>query len=659
MNDRFRLILLSFVMLFVELALIRWAGEDVLYLSYFSNFVLLGSFLGIGIGFLRARSRLNLFPYAPLALAALVAFVRFFPVKIRSSGSELLFFGVVQRSGPPRYVVLAVVFVAVTAAMAFVGEGVARAFANFRPLDAYRLDLIGGVAGIVVFSALSFLDSRPFVWGVVVAAALAALYLPNLRVLQVAGLIALVVILAAESFATGTSWSPYYKIDVKQDPNLHAPIVSVNGVPHQAILPLSQHVPIIYSRVYDRVTEPNLADVLIIGAGTGNDVALALARGAKRIDAVEIDPRLYRIGKELHPDHPYANPRVHIHIDDGRAFLQRTNRHYDLILFALPDSITLVAGQSSLRLESYLFTKQALATARDHLKPDGAFGMYNYYEQRWLIDRYAGTLNGVYGRPPCIDDQGGVGFHLAFLEDAKTATALHCAHTWVTQTTPVPPPATDDHPFPYLRTNTIPGFYLATIGLILLASIVMVRVAAGPLRPMARYTDLFFMGAAFLLLETMYIVRFALFFGTTWFVNALAFGGVLLSVLAAVEVSQHVTFRRPASLYAVLVAFLAVAYMVPPSWVLSLAVPVRALVAVALAFAPIFMANLVFAQRFKDVSSSTAAFAANLLGAMVGGILEYGSLIFGYRALLLAVGVLYACAFAFGYRYLHQPAATT
>src|SRR3954464_12998215 len=105
MNDRLRLLLLSFDMLFVELALIRWAGSNVLYLSYFSNFVLLGSFLGIGIGFLRARSSHDLFPYAPLALAALVAFVRFFPVSIRSSGSELLFFGIVQRSGPPRYVV--------------------------------------------------------------------------------------------------------------------------------------------------------------------------------------------------------------------------------------------------------------------------------------------------------------------------------------------------------------------------------------------------------------------------------------------------------------------------------------------------------------------------------------------------------------------------
>jgi hypothetical protein len=174
---------------------------------------------------------------------------------------------------------------------------------------------------------------------------------------------------------------------------------------------------------------------------------------------------------------------------------------------------------------------------------------------------------------------------------------------------------------------------------------------------MARYTDLFFMGAAFLLLETMYVVRFALFFGTTWFVNALVFAGVLLSVLMAVEVSRHVTFRRPVYLYLVLVAFLAIAFVVPPSWVLSLAVPLRLFVAVALAFAPIFLANLVFTQRFKDVSSSTVAFAANLLGAMVGGVLEYASLLVGYRALLIVVGGLYGCAFAFGRQHLRQGAA--
>src|SRR5438309_11105736 len=92
-SPRLRLVALSFLLLFLELALIRWTGSNVLYLSYFSNFVLLGSFLGIGVGFLRARSRKNLFPFAPVLLAALVAFVLAFPVEIDRSGSSLLYFG--------------------------------------------------------------------------------------------------------------------------------------------------------------------------------------------------------------------------------------------------------------------------------------------------------------------------------------------------------------------------------------------------------------------------------------------------------------------------------------------------------------------------------------------------------------------------------------
>ncbi len=67
--------------------------------------------------------------------------------------------------------------------------------------------------------------------------------------------------------------------------------------------------------------------------------------------------------------------------------------------------------------------------------------------------------------------------------------------------------------------------------------------------------------------------------------------------------------------------------------------------AVGIAFAPVFLANLVFAQRFRDVGSSTVAFGANLLGAMVGGVLEYTALVTGYRALLAVVFGLYLLAF--------------
>ena len=58
-----------------------------------------------------------------------------------------------------------------------------------------------------------------------------------------------------------------------------------------------------------------------------------------------------------------------------------------------------------------------------------------------------------------------------------------------------------------------------------------------------------------------------------------------------------------------------------------------------------------FAERFRAVGSSTIAFGANLLGAMVGGTLEYCSLIVGYRALLPLVAVLYALAFIFGWKH--------
>ncbi len=178
------------------------------------------------------------------------------------------------------------------------------------------------------------------------------------------------------------------------------------------------------------------------------------------------------------------------------------------------------------------------------------------------------------------------------------------------------------------------------------ASLLLIRLAGGRFRSMVRYVDLAFMGAAFLLLETKNVVQFALLFGTTWFVNSLVFAGVLLSVYLAVELARHVRLPEPRRLYPVLLAMLAVAWLVPPEALLSLSTVPRFLAAVSLAFAPIFMANLVFAQRFREVASTTTAFAANLLGAIVGGMIEYVSLITGYRFLLIVVGVLYAFAFA-------------
>jgi hypothetical protein len=645
-----RLFVLSFLMLFVELALIRWSGALVIYLSYFSNFVLLGSFLGIGVGFLRARARVNLFPFAPVALALLILYVRVFPVEvIRTGNTGIIFFGYgkFHASGPPTWVTLPIVFLAVAVVMAMIAEGVARTFITFRPLDAYRLDIIGSIAGIAVFSLLSFLDAKPVVWAFIVAVVMLLLYGTRAGLLQVAAAVAVVMLLWSQSLSSGDIWSPYYRISVQAGgPGRYS--VNVNGIPHQNIIPARQ-LQKVYSQPYLDAPGNPLGTVLIIGAGTGDDVANALRHGAKHIDAVEIDPQLYQLGVRLNPDHPYRDRRVSVHINDGRAFLERTRTTYDMILFALPDSLTLVAGQSSLRLESYLFTLEAVQAAKAHLKPgDGLFAMYNYYRTPWLRDRLANTLELAFGHPPCVDNEG---FSLSMISDTINPSALHCGTVWH-RPADVVRPATDDHPFVYLQGDSVPWLYRITLGLILLASILLVRPAAGPYRRMRGYIDLFFMGAAFMLLETKNIVQFALLFGTTWFVNALVTAGVLIAVFAAVEVSRHVVIRRPALLYAALLAALIAAWAVPPSSLLSLSPLPRFLVAVIIAFAPVFLANMVFAQRFRDTADSGTAFGANLLGAMVGGVLEYASLIVGYRWLLVFVALLYGLAFLTGRRHL-------
>ena len=75
-------------MLFLELALIRWLGANVVHLSYFSNFVLLGSFLGIGIGFLVAEELVAAPPSSPPLLAALVVVRADLPRGIHASGQR-------------------------------------------------------------------------------------------------------------------------------------------------------------------------------------------------------------------------------------------------------------------------------------------------------------------------------------------------------------------------------------------------------------------------------------------------------------------------------------------------------------------------------------------------------------------------------------------
>ncbi len=647
-----RLVLLSFLMLFVELGLIRWSGAYVVYLSFFTNFVLLASFLGVGVGFLRARADGDLFRHVPWLLATFVLFLAVFPVQGGRVAGRLQFVGAFGWPALPKWLSLGIVFLLAFLLMAAIAEGVGRLFVRFEPLEAYRWDILGSILGIGAFSALAFLHASPLVWGAIAA----VIYLtvgPRARLTQVVSFGVAVVVLGILSFAPNTQWSPYYRVTTLASTADDSIGIRVNGRPHQRIMPLAvmEETQTHRFEPYEHAPENPLTDVLIIGAGSGNDVTIALAQGAAHVDAVEIDPLLYRLGRDHHPDHPYQDPRVTVHIEDGRSFLHDTERRYDLVLYAIPDSLTVLAGQSSLRLESYLLTREAMQEVHEHLKPGGVVSMYHYYLPV-VVDRYADALTRTFGDPPCLELSEGVGpRRRTVLTASMRPEDLVCDRRWERPAT-LPAPVTDDHPFAYLVGHGIPAFYLATLLAIVLGSLVAVRVTAGPFGQMRPYVDLFFMGAAFLLLETSNVVRFALLFGTTWFVNALVFAGILVSVYLAIEVARRVRFRHPAWLYVPLFVSVSIAWAVPPEALLGLDFVPRFAAAVALGFTPVFIANLVFADRFRDVGASGIAFGTNLLGAIVGGVLEYGALVVGYRALLIVVAAVYGLAFVTGRSHL-------
>ena len=640
-----RLILGSALMLFLELALIRWLGANVVHLSYFSNFVLLGSFLGIGLGFLIAKHSWSILPAAPVILALLVIFTYLEPVTIDRAGDQIIYFTSLSTTGPPAWLVLPLIFILVAACLAGPAEVVGRCFGHLRPLTAYRWDLVGSLVGIGLFTLMSFLRAPSVVWGIVVTVAFVTLIGKWQRYLAGAAGLAMVAALLVETLSPGVSWSPYYKIHTEDRVVADVPLtdISVNGVPHQIMRSASQRLleEPQYGFPYERSPENSLDNVLIIGAGSGSDVAIALSKGAKHIDAVDIDPRIMEIGLEKNPDHPYDDPRVTRHVNDGRAFLETTDTKYDLILFALPDSLALVTGASQIRLESFLFTEQALTAAKEHLTPDGSFSMYNYYREDWLIDRLAGTAAAAFGHTPCVDLPGG---GQAVVTAALNEDNQVCGTAYVPAGNVIAP-ATDDRPFLYFEGGSIPALYLWTLAGILLISLISVRALGGPFRKMRPYADLFFMGAAFLLLETKNIATFALLFGTTWVVNALVFGGVLLIVLAAVETTRR--FRTPPLpvVFGGIAVSLAVCYFVEPDWLLTLPFIPRLFVAILLAFVPIYLANVAFSKRFGASDDSKSAFGLNLLGAMLGGCLEYLALLTGYRNLLLIVAALYLFAF--------------
>lgn len=424
-RPRLDLFLISFLILFLELACIRWFGSMVIYLSFFTNLVLMAAFLGMSVGCMAARTRRALvesvLPLMLLAVTlscvALGGYVYLarglgrLQINVGSASSpQEVFFGTNQSWANSQSVfvvpidVFAVVFFLLNALM-FVGLGqvMGRAFDSLpNRVAAYTINILGSLTGIVVFGMMSQFRTPPILWFGIGIGVL-AWFVTRTR-LQVICAVAVLTVIGTMAYLEGTQrityWSPYYKI-------YYNPLkgsLNTNNMGHQAMVPVGKvggayMLPHLLNR---DAGGPPFEDVMIIGAGSGNDVAGALAADAGHIDAVEIEPVLNEIGRRDHPNQPYSDPRVTIHLDDGRSFVRNTDKKYDLIIYALVDSLVLHSGYSSLRLESFLFTKQAFEEIKARLKPDGIFVMYNWYRQSWIVGRLDKMAEEVFGAPPVV-----------------------------------------------------------------------------------------------------------------------------------------------------------------------------------------------------------------------------------------------------------------
>ena len=664
----FRVFLASFLVLFLEVALIRWMPAHVRLLSYFSNFILLASFLGIGIGCLLAPSRIRLFTWFPLIQTAVVAVVYFFKLEVAVPSSGDIFFS----SGTPQKQVLVettlllpVLFVIVATLFSTVAQRMAREMAALPPLRAYTINILGSLAGVVAFAVMSWRELSPIWWfGVAFAAvfvlanldqertrrqhALAAFYFVGLLTFSL-GLV--------HQLSGGAIWSPYYKITV-----LHRDaetIVEVNNIFHQSMAPVDQKE---YFYQWPYMAFGNtFKNVLILGAGSGTDVAAALRHGVEHVDAVEIDPVIIRLGRRYHPDRPYFDPRVTIINDDARHFLRTSTTKYDLVVFALIDSLTLQSSFSGVRLESYMFTEESFHDVRNHLTGNGVLVIYNYFRERWLVDRLANTAAAAFGEDPYIHVHearaylgvlmAGPRLHtltapMVVPEQVLAYGQSHAASPSKTLTRdPSIEPATDDWPFLYMRDRHLPGHYAAVIAMILAFSAIAVFATLwalpGPGGRGAWSWQFFLLGAGFMLLETKAIIQFALLWGSTWVVASLAIASVLGMALVANFVVARLEITRPGAVGAALVALLVLNYAIPIGRITFESRALESMFYAVLEFSPILCAGLLFGSAIKRSTAVARDYGTNLLGAMVGGVAEYASLVTGFRMLLLIIAVCY------------------
>jgi SAM-dependent methyltransferase len=675
-----RLVIVSIASLYFELLLIRWLPTQIRVLAYFNNVILISCILGLGLGALLAQRR----PVPPSlvfmllgSLMSLAVLYHGLDVKLPlASGDYFLWNGLsrVAKGTIWQYVALFVFFAANTALMVPIGQVLGVEFDRLPPLRAYLLNVAGAMVGLSMFALFSLYSLSPLWWFLFGLALLIPL-LPMGRVVAAgAGLV--VGLAAVGSLQPDTSWSPYYQITtrpLRSGARVLGHEVSVNEDSHQQAFNLSGQ----YDSVGDLRTRRLIYDepyrygrhdtVLVLGAGTGNDVAAALRAGARHVDAVEIDPVILRLGHTLHPERPYDNARVRTWNAEARTFLRNHEQHYDTIVLGYVDSHSMFSAMSSVRLDNFLYTEEAFREIAGHVAPGGVLAVTFTVHERWIADRLYALFQRTFGQPPLVFQGaqssssgtvflGGSGMsgarvsYMAFHPGKATADQ---SFTWVYEDGAegyVPPTAfepttvtpSDNWPYLYLQHPSVPVNYLVCLVALFVLSAATVTVTTGLRR--IRW-GFFFLGAAFLLVETKAMTELAIFLGSTWTVNFFVIMAVLGLIVAGTALVLRGWAPSTRIAFVLLATILVGTYLAPLRSLLGWDSALRDWVAGIILCLPLFAAALIFARELRLDREPSAALGSNLLGALAGGVLEYSSMAFGFRTLYLIALGLYALSY--------------
>ncbi len=687
---RLSIVITSGITLFMELALIRWQSSLFPVFALYKNFTLLACFCGLGVGYALSRKS-PLFLIASLPVLALLLFLL---TVLRYGASDavlgILYIVPVQEEAAvtgafinytswidkgifylPVYLLLMAAFALNVLVLLPVGQFCGYMMERGTPLVSYGCNLLGSIAGVAIMFICGWLWTGPVIWFGLIMVFLLWYQQPSSLARRV-GIFSVAVCIGVLAWPVEplvqSVYSPYQLIQKTTKPDGLMRILAA-GTYYQKVYDLSlananrEKDPALKKIIgyYELPfhTAPSLKKVAIVGAGSGNDVAAALRAGAENVDAVEIDPVIRDLGKLNHPEHPYQNPQVHPIINDARTFFRNTQGHYDAIVYGVLDSHILLSHGSNVRLDSFVYTREGLQEAFERLNSGGLMSVsfaLLYADMGKKIYTILKQFPGA-GAPVAVATgydslgtttfmvrkNGKVDLPVDFIEhyDLRDITQqyVHTAGAGID----IP---TDDWPFFYMDKRMYPVSYMISLIFILLLSLRMTNIFLPGQKLEVSLLPFLFLGSGFMLIETKAITELGLLFGNTWYVVGITIISVLIMAFIANAIAAHLPDRVLFPAYLLLGVIIMTGYAVSIHGGISHADAASKLALVALLTGPLFFSGIIFSLLFKNSDNITGAMSYNLIGAILGGLLEYNSMRYGFAFLYIVALALYGLAWA-------------